>query len=137
MYFRDTYQKITPWWRPITAQFITIDPHSVQTSILGHNIDCKFGALSPDGVLTTKRSFVFGASGPTWDTRSSHRGSCFHDLLYYMSKKGFFEGSNSLTVKAMADNLLFFHCLEDGMWEWRAEAWFKAVSSFGESSWEV
>ena len=136
MYFKQTYKKITPWWKPIRAEFVTVHSHTVITAILGYNIDCMFGTLTPDGKLTTKPDFVFGASGPTWDTLSSHRGSCFHDLLYYMAQKGFFNNEVSDNVRAMADNLLYFMILEDGMWEFRAEAWFRAVRSLGDTSWE-
>lgn len=78
-----------------------------------------------DGILTIKKHYCWdGASGPTWDTLSSMRGSLVHDALYQLIRM---EKLNPWLDRENADKLFYEICLEDGMWGWRAWAWYKIV----------
>ncbi len=102
----------------------------VQTEIKPHkNIACGFISLTRAGVLSIASGYAWdGASGIAWDTKSSMRGSLVHDALYELLR-------NCLIVdeyREYADRLLRDICIEDGMWAWRANAWYKAVSEVAE-----
>lgn len=84
-----------------------------------------------DGHLTIFKGFGWdGASGLTFDTISSFRGSCVHDVLYRLIRQGLLPPE----IKEVADLILEFVCVKDGMWEWRAGVWYTAVDKCGDSS---
>lgn len=64
-----------------------------------------------------------GASGPTWDSPSSMLASLFHDALYQLIREGFLPRS----VRQGADEVLRDVAIDEGMWRWRAWAWYYAV----------
>ena len=104
---------------------------SVHTEIKGFDVDTGFISLTQEGVLVGKSGYAWdGASGPTWDTKNSMRGSCAHDILYQLIRLGLIPK----TYKEYADKLLHDLCTEDGMWSWRADYWRWAVLTFGEDS---
>jgi hypothetical protein len=71
-----------------------------------------------------------GASGPTWDTKNSQRGSLVHDVLYQLIRLELIDPK----YKEYADNMLHALCVEDGMFKWRADYWRWAVMRFGAGS---
>lgn len=74
--------------------------------------------------LTIERGYCWdGASGPTWDSRSSMRASLVHDALYQLMRLGVLPEA----CREMADQALYDLCVEDGMFRPRAWAWWKAV----------
>ena len=87
--------------------------------------------LNPDGRLLIKKGYAWdGASGPTWDSPCTMRGSLIHDALYQLMRAGLLSQSS----RPMADKVLEDVCREDGMWALRAKTWFAAVrlaGSFG------
>lgn len=84
-------------------------------------VDCK-------GVLTLKRGFASdGASGPTIDTKSSMRGVFLHDGLYYLMRNGYIPRD----YRETADRIIKVMCIMDGMYGWRAKAWYKMLRAFG------
>ena len=92
-------------------------------------IDCStpYLKLSPSGLLHIKKGYAWnGASGPTFDTLSSMRGSLVHDALYQLIRL------NRITpeYRKHADRLLEKICIDDGMWKFRAHCWEKAVRWF-------
>lgn len=85
----------------------------------------EFFALYKNGRLWVKKGYAYdGASGPTFDTKSSMRPSLVHDVFCQMMR------SKLLDYDRWQDtvNLLFRQqCIEDGMWAWRAAIWYSAV----------
>lgn len=71
-----------------------------------------------------------GASGPTWDTKSSMRASLVHDALYQLIR----ENKIPMRDRRKADSELVKVAVADGMWKWRAKAWSKALKHFGKSA---
>lgn len=87
----------------------------------------KFIHLSA-GILILEEGYAWdGPSGPTIDTNSSMRGSAGHDGLYQLIRAG------HLTIedRKLSDECMREWFLEDGMWGWRASAWFRSVRWFG------
>jgi len=97
----------------------------------------KYGTVSYDfitlenGHLTLLKGFGWdGASGITYDTPSTYRASATHDAIYRLIRQGRLPAE----VKKLADDVFKFMCLHDGMWKWRANAWYIAVDKCGGSS---
>jgi hypothetical protein len=112
--------------RKVTVAYI-----ECQTNIKPNKI-IKFGKiiLNKDGVLRIECKFLWdGPSGPTFDTESFMRGSCFHDALYKLMEKGLLDSK----YRKKADKLLRKHCREDGMGRFRAWYVYRAVRMFGGS----
>ena len=87
-----------------------------------------------DGWLTIKAGYAWnGASGPTFDTKDSIRGSAVHDALYQLMRLGLLD----ISWRSKADDLLHDICVEDDMIHMRAELWEEAVSHFAASSAEA
>jgi hypothetical protein len=83
--------------------------------------------LDPDGTLTIRSGYAWdGASGPTYDTKSSMRGSCSHDALYQLIRLGLL----SIEWREAADRLFERLCLTDKMLPPRAWLWYHAVRIF-------
>jgi hypothetical protein len=96
----------------------------VCTGILGQSIIDDYFQLFPDGTLIVRKGYAWdGASGPTFDTKSSMRASLVHDALCQMMR----DGRLSFTFQDQVNELFRQHCIEDGMWEWRAAIWHAAV----------
>lgn len=88
-------------------------------------------SLDDEGNLGIKKGYAWdGASGPTWDTKNSMRGSLFHDAGYQLIRLGYIDPGH----KEYFDQLLFDMLVEDGMFEWRATYWKWAVLQFGKGS---
>jgi hypothetical protein len=90
-----------------------------------------FYSLSIDGELLIRAGYAWdGASGPTWDTLSSMKGSLIHDVLYQAMRQQLLDHS----WRSKADDLLFDICIESGMFRWRAWLWRKAVGAFADGA---
>jgi len=100
----------------------------VQTDIyLTDDISTHFITLTEDGLLILKQGYACdGPSGPTIDTKSSIRGAFFHDALYELMRRGLLPKY----YKAKADRLAYRLWLKDGMWGWRAKAWYDGIKNF-------
>jgi len=93
--------------------------------------DLDFLRMDKDGNLLIRPGYAWdGASGPTWDTLNSQRGSLVHDALYQLIRLGKIEKK----YKEYADQVLHDLCVEDGMYKWRADYWQWAVLKFGTGS---
>ena len=97
---------------------------------------------SDDPELVIKPGFGWdGASGPTWDTKSSMLASCVHDAMYmwlrndprfyYETGSGRYKTSEWENWRMYADAMLYQLCLGGGMWKWRARMWYEGVRNFG------
>lgn len=97
------------------------------TGIKGYEVHSDFIDLMPDGKLTCKKGYAWdGASGPTWDTKSSMRGSLIHDAGYQLMR----EGHLPLDYKVVFDGLFYLTLIHDGMSKARAYIWYKGVLWF-------
>lgn len=103
----------------------------IKLTLLGYSVRLPFIQLSADGDLFIHPGYAWnGASGPTWDTLNSMRGSLVHDVLYQLIRLGYI----GIEHKDYADQMLHDLCTEDGMFSWRADYWFWAVTKFGSAS---
>jgi hypothetical protein len=110
-----------------------MDDYIIQIDIKPiQNIEFKFLSLSPDGVLTIRKSYAWdGPSGPTIDTRNFMRGSLVHDALYQLMRLGVLDYK---LHRKRADEILREICLEDGMCSFRAWYVYQALHLFAEGS---
>ena len=94
-------------------------------------IDLPFVKMDSEGNMDILPGYAWdGASGPTWDTLNSMRGSLCHDVLYQLIRRQLI----SCSYKEYADQILHDLCTEDGMYKWRADYWRWAVLKFGTAS---
>jgi hypothetical protein len=109
-----------------------VEDYTVATGItIPKSIATDWMILSENGILTIKAGYAWdGASGPTFDTPSSMRGSLVHDALYQLMRLGLLP----ISYREKADDLLHDICVEDGMIHLRAELWEEAVSHFAAGS---
>jgi len=101
-------------------------PYAIETGICPPaTIDYPYWTLHDNGLLEVSAGFCWdGASGPTFDTKSSMRPSLVHDCFCQMAK------DRRLDYKQYAPlyNALFRKmCEEDGMWKLRAAIWQAGV----------
>ena len=88
-------------------------------------IKLDFISLTSDGMLSILKGYAWdGASGITIDTKSSMRGALVHDALYQLLRMKLINAC----WRTYADELLRDICIEDGMYKWRANMWYKAVN---------
>ena len=89
----------------------------------------EFISLRTNGILIIRSGYAWdGPSGLTIDTKSSITASCVHDALYELIRKGLIRP----VERSTADVILAKLCIENGMWKWRAHAWYVAVSKFAD-----
>lgn len=103
-------------------------PYVIQTPIRPeHGAGTEWLTLDVDGLLTIRAGYAWdGASGPTYDSKSSMRGSLVHDGLYQLIRLGLLDGKH----RAEADALFHELCKADGMLAPRAWLWYHAVRIF-------
>jgi hypothetical protein len=83
--------------------------------------------LDPDGTLRVRAGYAWdGASGPTYDSKSSMRASLYHDCGYQMIRLGLL----AQAMRAPLDTMFHRVCLEDKMWSVRAQLWYDMVRIF-------
>jgi hypothetical protein len=101
------------------------------TGIYGKEVYSEYISLFANGALVCRKGYAWdGASGPTWDTPSSMRGSLIHDAGYQLMR----EGLLPLDYKVVFDGLFYLKLLDDGMSRVRAYIWYKAVLWFAKGS---
>ena len=101
------------------------------TGILGYSFDIKFIKITPDGKMLIREGYIWnGASGPTFDTPDSMKGSLIHDALYECLRRELLP----LSVRRQADVILHDVCTAEGMIPKRADAWYTAVRQFAKGS---
>lgn len=116
------YESLAKWKYRLTA-----DLH-LQCSIRGIACRTEYISLWDDGRLILRKGYAWdGPSGPTIDTEDSMRGSAGHDALYQLISLGVIPAD----MRIVADRDLRRWCIEDGMLETRANAWYSAVRAFG------
>jgi len=101
------------------------------TPIKGFRVSHRFFELYEDGRLLVRAGYAWdGASGPTWDTKSSMRSSLGHDVLFQMLRLGLLPHDPCFHL---ANEFLRDQSIADGMWTFRANYWFKGVEDFGDA----
>lgn len=75
-----------------------------------------------------------GASGPTFDTRSSWIGAAAHDGMYRWLRHDSMPELDHTCWRAYADALMYRLCRQAGMNYFRARWWYKALRKFGDPS---
>lgn len=102
-----------------------------KSPITGYNICTKYIKLHEDGTLIIEAGYCWdGPSGPTIDSKDFMRGSLIHDALYQLLRQGYLPQSE----RVIADKILQYICLEDGMHPIRAWYVFQAVYRFAKGS---
>lgn len=115
------YRSLKHW------KYELLEGTNYKTQIHGSHINSKYIGLGTDGWLYAKAHYAWdGASGPTFDTKNSMRGSLFHDILCQLIESGALDRK----YRKYADELLRDILIEDGMWKFRANLWYHAVRAW-------
>lgn len=61
---------------------------SIQTCILGIDVETDYYRLTPDGMLTAKVGYAYNAANHIPDSKDIMHASLWHDLIYGMIKHG-------------------------------------------------
>ncbi|MEN6375536.1 MAG: hypothetical protein ABFD75_12280 [Smithella sp.] len=103
-----------------------VETYSVFVGIM--NVVCRtdYILLHAGNLIISKGYAWDGASGPTFDTPDTMRGSLVHDALYQLMRLGLLPES----YREQADKLLHDICIEDGMSDFRADLWRAVVEDF-------
>jgi hypothetical protein len=92
-----------------------------------HGAGTDWLTLDVDGNLTIRAGYAWdGASGPTYDSKSSMRASLVHDALYQLMRLGLLDQA----FRAATDEIFRRLCEDDGMFGPRAWLWYHAVRIF-------
>lgn len=82
------------------------------------------GTLDQNGGVRIYPGFIWdGPSGPTYDTKDSMAGSLVHDFLYRLAR----QHKIGPDFRDECDETARKIWLQDGMYGWRANMWFKAL----------
>ena len=100
---------------------ITIQPKS--------DIKTDYIALDVAGNLLVKKGYAWdGPSGPVKDNRDNMRASLVHDALYQLMRN---EKISARTHRKAADKLFKKMCKKDGVSNFAASTYYKALRRFG------
>ncbi len=103
------------------------ETYSIQTTILGFDMEARFLKLTTNGILTCIAGYAWdGPSGPAMDTQDFMRGSLVHDALYQLMRLRYIPRTN----RAYADKLMKRVCLEDKMNRFRVAYVYWFVRTF-------
>lgn len=95
-------------------------------------VNLPFIRFTHAGELVIKKGYAWdGASGPTFDTLNTMRGSLVHDALYQLMREGCLDPD---VYKDQADRLLQKILCEDGMSSIRAWMWYQGVKIGGKEA---
>jgi len=93
------------------------------------NIETDFIHLDITGNLLVKKGYAWdGPSGPVIDTEENMRASLVHDALYQLMRN---KELNTRTHRKAADQLFKDICKKDGVSNFTASAYYKALRKFG------
>ena len=93
------------------------------------NIDTDYIALDTAGNLLVKKGYAWdGPSGPVIDTNENMRASLVHDALYQLMRN---KHLSTRVHRKAADQLFKDMCKEDGVSNFRASVYYKALRKFG------
>ena len=93
------------------------------------NITTDFINLDINGTLLVKSGYAWdGPSGPVVDTEENMRASLVHDALYQLMRH---KQLSTKTYRKAADKIFKDMCKEDGVSNFRASVYYKALRKFG------
>ncbi len=93
------------------------------------DIDTDFISLDTCGNLLVKKGYAWdGPSGPVIDTDENMRASLVHDALYQLMRNKYLV---TRTHRKAADKLFKDICKEDGVSNWWASIYYKALRRYG------
>ena len=93
------------------------------------DITTAFIDLDTGGTLTVKNGYAWdGPSGPVKDTEENMRASLVHDALYQLMRNKML---NSRTHRKAADQEFKDICKADGVSNFRASVYYRALRKFG------
>ncbi len=93
------------------------------------DIETDFINLDTDGNLQIKNGYAWdGPSGPVIDTDENMRASLVHDALYQLMRN---KELSTRTHRKAADQLFKDICKDDGVSNFRASVYYKALRKFG------
>jgi hypothetical protein len=93
-----------------------------------HDIEAKWVSLTTSGVMILREGFAWdGPSGPTIDRKENMRGSAEHDAGYRLIRYGLLP----VNYREKFDDRIRACWIEDGMWEWVANAEVALLKRFG------
>lgn len=119
-------------YRDWTGSGYKYDLHEWEMTILKND----FPDTDPDypwcwiknGVLLLPKGYAWnGATGPTRQDSKNKRGSAVHDGLYQLLRKDLLP----MSYREAADEEFILICKQDGMGDFRAWCYMKAVRIFG------
>ena len=112
----------------LSNKYINLREYVGQTGIEGYFVNIPCATLYRDGSLEIAPGYKSdGPSGPTFDTKSTMRGSMYyHDPLYQMMRLR----KLPFWIRCHADMLLYAICMEDGMMPCRAKYFYEGVAQF-------
>ncbi len=94
-----------------------------------HDIETDFIALDTAGNLFIKNGYAWdGPSGPVVDTEENMRASLVHDALYQLMRN---KELSTRTHRKAADQLFKDICKDDGVSNFKASVYYKALRKFG------
>tara|TARA_R110000744_G_scaffold146669_2_gene259529 strand:- start:5212 stop:5598 length:387 start_codon:yes stop_codon:yes gene_type:complete len=100
------------------------------TSLTGFEYEGDSYSIQRDGRIFAYCGYWYdGPSGPTIDTANSMEGSCFHDIIYDMIKKGIIP--NTYWNRRKADKIFYKALRRDKMNWFRAQLWYWGVRGGG------
>lgn len=92
-------------------------------------IQTEFIDLDINGNLLVRSGYAWdGPSGPVIDTSENMRASLVHDALYQLMRQDWIK---SRTHRKAADQVFKDICIADGVSNFRASAYYKALRKFG------
>ena len=87
-------------------------------------IDTAFLDMTVDGVLTVRKNYTWdGASGPSFDSKSTFSASLIHDALYNLMRENLLDRRHRKRV----DQIFYEILISRGMSKFRARIWYRAV----------
>ena len=112
------YKSLRNWKYELTEDYLS------PTDIKGFKIDHDYVRLDEDGILLVRKGYMWdGASGPTYDSKSSMKPSLVHDALCQLMRLELLP----FDLLDYTDKLFHTLCLECGMSKVRAWIWYKAL----------
>lgn len=104
--------------------------YQINISIIPKSIiETEFIDLDINGKLKVKKGYAWdGPSGPVLDTEENMRASLVHDALYQLMRNN---KLSSRTHRKAADQLFKDICKSDGVSNFTASVYYKALRKFG------
>lgn len=95
------------------------------TGIKGYEGNTFYITIHKDGGVLVRAGYAWdGPSGPTFDTKSTLRGSLLHDALYQLMRMEIIPKHE----RENADQEAFDRWVKDGMWKIRAWVWTRVLN---------